>query len=68
MIVARPGLFSYLFLTSCLGKLFTSLLQCRLNTSMENNNLYNEFQAGFRPGYRTIGHICTNKSILNKYL
>ena len=32
-----------LSLTSCLGKLFTSLLQCRLNTYMVNNNLYYEF-------------------------
>ena len=46
-----------LSLTSCLGKLFTSLLQNRLNVYMEENNLYNKFQAGFRPGYRTTDHI-----------
>ena len=57
-----------LSLTSCLGKLFTSLLQNRLNNYMENNNLYNNLQAGFRPGYRTTDHIYTLKTILNKYL
>ena len=55
-------------LTSCLGKLFTSLLQKRLINYMECNNLYNNFQAGFRPGYRTTDHIYTIKTILNKYL
>ena len=57
-----------LSLTSCLGKLFTSLLQNRLNTYMDKNNLYNKFQAGFRPDYRTTDHLYTIKTILNKYL
>lgn len=57
-----------LSLTSCLGKLFTSLLQTRLHNHMENNGLYNNFQAGFRPGYRTTDHIYTIKTIINKYL
>ena len=35
---------------------------------MENNDLYNKFQAGFRPGYRTTDHIYTIKTIINKYL
>ena len=38
-----------LSLTSCLDKLFTSLLHTRLHNHMENNDLYNKFQAGFRP-------------------
>ena len=33
-----------LSLTSCLGKLFTSLLQSRLHNCMEDNGLYNIFQ------------------------
>ena len=35
---------------------------------MENNNLYSNFQAGFRPGYRTTDHIFTIKTLINKYL
>ena len=35
---------------------------------MESNNLYNRFQAGFRPGYRTTDHIYTINTILNKYI
>ena len=57
-----------LSLTSCFGKLFTSLLQTRLHNYMENNNLYNRFQAGFRPGHRTTDHIYTIKTIINKYI
>ena len=57
-----------LSLTSCFGKLFASLLQSRLHNHMENNNLYNKFQAGFRPGYITTDHIYTIKTIINKYL
>ena len=50
-----------LSLTSCLDKLVTSLLQNRLNNYKENNNLYNNLQAGFRPGYQTTDHIYTLK-------
>ena len=55
-------------LTSCLGKLFTSLLQKRLHKYMENNDLYNIYQAGFRPNYKTSDHIFTIKTLINKYL
>jgi len=57
-----------LSLTSCFGKLFTSLMQTRLHNYMDDNSLYNKFQAGFRPEYRTTDHIFTIKTILNKYL
>jgi hypothetical protein len=55
-------------LTSCFGKLFTSLLQNRLHRVLDDENLYNRFQAGFRPDYRTTDNIFTIKTILNKYL
>ena len=55
-------------LTSCFGKFFTSLLQNRLHRFLEDEHLYNRFQAGFRPDYRTTDHIFTIKTILNKYL
>jgi hypothetical protein len=55
-------------LTSCLGKLFTSLLQKRLHKYMENNALYNIYQAAFKPNYRTSDRIFTIKTLINKYL
>ena len=55
-------------LTSCFSKLFTSLLQNRVHRFLDDDNLYNRFQAGFRPDYRTTDHIFIIKTILNKYL
>lgn len=42
---------------SCLGKLFTSVLNNRLNDFVENSLLLNENQSGFRNGYSTTDSI-----------
>ena len=44
-------------LLSCLGKLFTSILNARLTAFAEAIGLVKENQAGFRKGYSTIDHI-----------
>ena len=44
-------------LLSCLGKLFTSILNVRLSKFCETNNVIGEMQAGFRQGYSTMDHI-----------
>ncbi|MCG8032694.1 MAG: hypothetical protein JAZ03_11025, partial [Candidatus Thiodiazotropha taylori] len=44
-------------LLSCLGKLFTAVLNDRLNTYLESNDILLENQAGFRQSYSTIEHI-----------
>ena len=46
-------------LISCFGKLFTAVLNNRLNSYLEDNGLLNEDQAGFRHGYSTTDHIFT---------
>jgi hypothetical protein len=43
--------------SSCLGKLFTSLIQNRLTNVLEKQNLLSVDQGGFREGYRTSDHI-----------
>ena len=35
---------------------------------MENNDLYNKYQAGFRPDHRTTDHIFIIKTLVNKYI
>jgi hypothetical protein len=35
---------------------------------MENNDLYNKYQAGFRPDHRTTDHIFIIKTPVNKYI
>ena len=42
---------------SCLGKLFTAILNNRLNTYSESFLLLNENQCGFRKGYSTLDYI-----------
>ena len=42
---------------SCLGKLFTSVLNNRLSMFLEDNEVLYENQAGFRKGYATTDHI-----------
>ncbi len=55
-------------LLSCMGKLFTSILNERLNIFCNERNIINEIQAGFRPGYSTLDHIFLLKSIIDMFL
>ena len=53
---------------SCLGKVFTKILQSRISNYLEDNELLSDNQAGFRKNYRTTDQIYILKTILNKYL
>ncbi len=55
-------------LLSCLGKLFTSLLNERLNRFLEENKLLLENQAGFRKEHCITDHIFTLKSLIDIFL
>lgn len=54
-------------LTSCLGKLFTSILQTRLLHFLEENKLLNAEQFGFRPNSRTTDNLFILKQLIHKY-
>ena len=54
-------------LTSCLGKLFTSILQSRLNKYIEIHNILNPEQFGFRPNARTTDSLFILQQLLHKY-
>ena len=49
--------FQPITISSCLGKLFTSILNDRLNTFSEELKVLNESQCGFRKQYSTIDSI-----------
>lgn len=49
---------------SCLGKLFTSVLNNRLTAFLEENNILDENQAGFRKGYSCSDHIFTLHALI----
>lgn len=55
-------------LLSCLGKLFTSVLNDRLTKFSEATGLIEENQTGFRKGYSTIDHIFLMKNVIDMFL
>ena len=59
-----PNNYRPITILSCLGKLFTSVLNQRLTQFLENNNLLDENQAGFRKGYSCSDHIFTLHSLI----
>ena len=52
-------------IVSCFGKLFTSILNERLQNFSENVNLIHETQGGFRKNYSTIDNIFILNTILS---
>ena len=53
---------------SCLGKLFTSVINARLNRYADEINLINENQTGFRKKYSTIDHMFLLKNIIDIFV
>lgn len=60
----EPNNYRPITLLSCLGKLFTSILNTRLTTFIEEINLLNENQAGFRKNYSTVDHVFLLHSLI----
>jgi exonuclease III len=54
-------------LSSCIGKLFCSVLNTRLVQYLEDNNIYIPNQIAFRKKFRTNDHIFTLQTLINKY-
>ena len=53
----QPENYRPITILSCFGKLFTAVLNLRLNKFLDHHNIPEENQAGFRPGYSTSDHI-----------
>ena len=58
-----PRICYLLTILSCLGKPFTSVLNDRLTLYLNENNILNENQAGFRKDYSCTDHIFTLHSL-----
>ena len=63
-----PNNYRVITILGCMGKLFTNILNERLNTYLENCNLLNEEQAGFRKKYGTIDYVFSLKLLIDFYL
>ena len=55
-------------LLSCFGKLFTSCLNRRLTIFIENSDIVQADQAGFKLDFPTIDHLFVPKSLGDLYL
>ena len=55
-------------LLSCFGKLFTSILNERIYTFLDENKLLGKEQGGYRKGQSTTQHIFSLHSLINMYL
>jgi hypothetical protein len=63
-----PGNYRGLTILSCLGKLFTHILNERLLAFCNTHSIQNKWQAGFRPDFRTADQTYTLKTLIKKYL
>ena len=54
--------------SSCLGKLFCSILNQRLYSYLEENKILHNSQIGFLPENRTADHVFTLRTLLDKYV
>jgi hypothetical protein len=54
---SNPSSYRPITILSCIGKLFTCILNRRLNTFLELNQIISPVQAGFRKGFSTIDNI-----------
>ena len=63
-----PNNYRGITILSCLGKLFTSVINSRLTSYLDATGLLGEEQAGFRANYSTTDHIFSLNSIIDIYL
>ena len=63
--INRPENYRPISLLSCFGKLFTHILNSRLNLYAEKSNLINGNQAGFRKNHSTVDNLFILKSLID---
>ena len=63
-----PNNYRWICVTSCLGKLLSSLLNTRLSNYFHENILLHHSQIGFLKGYRTTDHIFSLRTRIDNYV
>ncbi len=64
----NPVSYRGITLSSCVGKLFTGLMNMRLTKFLDCNQILHDNQAGFRKNHGVCDHIFTLKSIIDLFL
>lgn len=59
-----PGSYRGISLLNIIGKIYTKIIQKRMQKYLEDKKLINEFQAGYREGYSTVDHIYTLNGLI----
>ena len=62
-----PNNYRGISVSSCLGKLFTLILNERLIKSLDDKKVLSDCQIGFKSDYRTSDHIFILNTVLNSY-
>ena len=65
--VKNPTNYRGITVSSSLGKLFATILNTRLLSFLDKNNVITEEQIGFRVGNRTTDHVTVIKSLIDNY-
>ena len=63
-----PSNYRGICVTSCLGKLFSAVLNNRLLTYLQGHDLIHPSQIGFLKGSRTSDHIFSLRTLIDKYV
>ena len=66
--INNPDNYRGITILSCFGKLFTAILNTRLNIFLESSGILGEEQAGFRKKCSIVDHIFTLKMLVDFYL
>ena len=61
----KPENYRPITILSCLGKLFTLIINNRLKTFTENSQVIDSYQAGFRENYSTADNLFIIKSLID---
>lgn len=64
----NPNNYRAITLVTSISKIFTKVLSNRLTSWVEDNDIIDEAQAGFRSGYSTVDNIFSLQSVIQKYL
>ena len=65
--IGDPSNYRVITVCSCLGKFFTLIIDDCLTKYLDEHNIINNNQIGFRKGYRTSDHVLVLKSPIDHY-